>query len=126
MIIVGIDLCTIRPFFYDTFSSHVWGVSLRSRRHVLAMKNARVDLFAIISFVYGNALFSSIEVPSHIGVSSTVGAPCNEESLCNRAGWLGMGCVKVLARLELLPRSGSGNRLPQCGTSLVKLGSSLP
>ena len=25
------------------------------------------------------------------GVSSIVGAPCNEVSLCNRAGWLGFG-----------------------------------
>ena len=37
VILVGIDLCTIRPFFYDTFSSHVWGVSFWSRRHVLTM-----------------------------------------------------------------------------------------
>ena len=39
--------------------------------------------------------------------SSTVGAPCNEVSLCNRAGWLGMGYVEhTVARDGLLPQSG--------------------
>ena len=33
------------------------------------------------------------------GVSSIVGAPCNVVSLCNRAGWLGVGYVEhALAR----------------------------
>ena len=36
-------------------------------------------------FAKGNLTFK------HNCVSSTVGAPCNEESLCNRAGWLDMG-----------------------------------
>ena len=52
-------------------------------------------------FARGNLTFK------HKCVSSTVGAPCNEESLCNRAGWLGMGYVEhTVARDGLLPQSG--------------------
>ena len=41
-------------------------------------------------FVYGQFCFEEGGAP-HQGVSSTVGAPCNEVPLCNRAGWLGLG-----------------------------------
>ena len=42
-------------------------------------------LFFMACFARGKVTFK-LE-----SASSTVGAPCNEVSLCNRAGWLGMG-----------------------------------
>ena len=67
----------------------------------------------MVPLVYDSVFFCMVsslldeDAASQERVSSTVGAPCNEESLYNRAGWLGMGYVEhTVARDGLLPRSG--------------------
>ena len=45
-------------------------------------------------FFFMLSLFLEEDAASQERVSSTVGAPCNEVSLCNRAGELGLGDVE--------------------------------
>ena len=54
----------------------------------------------MVPLVYGSVFFCMVsflldeDAASQESVSSTVGAPCNEVSLCNRAGELGLGDVE--------------------------------
>ena len=54
----------------------------------------------MVSLVYDSVFFCMVsflldeDAASQERVSSTVGAPCNEVSLCNRAGELGLGDVE--------------------------------
>ena len=60
-------------------------------------------------------------------VSSIVGAPCNVESSCNRAGRLGLGYADYgLASHKFLPQSGSRIRISSVSPRRWYIGSSLP
>ena len=52
-------------------------------------------------------------------VSSTVEAPCNEVTLCNRAGELGLGYVPCIGKIDCLPRSG--RRIYCCSVSALQV-----
>ena len=104
----GIEFCTIRPFFlWHVFHHLTPGVRL-SRGFFRMTPRDGGDRILYDSCFCSMACFARGNLTlKHRCVSSTVGAPCNEESLCNRAGWLGMGYVDhTVARHRLLPRSG--------------------
>ena len=66
-----------------------------------------IEFYTIRAFVLWYGLQEENVTFKLESASSTVGAPCNEVSLCNRAGWLGMGYVEhTVARDGLLPQSG--------------------
>ena len=68
---------------------------------------------------------SQYEAAPQKSVSSIVGAPCNVESLCNRAGRLGLGHADYgLASHEFLPQSGSRIRISSVSPRRWYIGSS--
>ena len=56
-------------------------------------KSLSIDFCTIPCFSLWSPFLLAEEAAPQKSVSSTVGAPCNEVTLCNRAGWLGVGYV---------------------------------
>ena len=78
------------PFLYEASSGFRWPHRLLDDFAVCSMVPLVYDsvFFCMVSFLLDE------EAASQERVSSTVGAPCNEVSLCNRAGELGLGDVE--------------------------------
>ena len=78
------------PFLYEASSGFRWPHRLLYDFAVCSMGPLVYDsvVFFMVSFLLGE------DAASQERVSSTVGAPCNEVSLCNRAGELGLGDVE--------------------------------
>ena len=104
----GIEFCTISSFFlWHVFHHLTYGVRLSRGFFRMTPRDGGDRILSGSSFCSMACFARGNLTLKHRCVSSTVGAPCNAVSLCNRAGWLGMGYVEhTVARDGLLPQSG--------------------